>query len=180
MIPRRPDLDDLDWEMRDHIDAETQDNVARGMSEDEARTAAMRTFGNVARMKEDVRAVWTPGWLDQLQQDTRDAVRYVRRTPSFSVAIGQWRRGAGRSPSASVSRRTHSWPMPPSLVCGAGAVCGIAAGWGGLACTGGSTDCDGGALRWRCGVAPLGSGLASTGGWPACDGSALRWPKFGF
>ena len=69
--------------------------------------------------------------------------------------------------------------MPPSLVCGAGADCGIAAGWGGLSCT-----CDGGVLRGRvgatCGVAALGSWLASAGGWPACDGSALRWPEFGF
>jgi putative ABC transport system permease protein len=87
MIPRRPDLDDLDREIRDHIEAETHDNVARGMSEEDARTAAMRKFGNVARVKEDVRAVWIPGWLDQLRQDARDAVRYVRRNPAFSIAI---------------------------------------------------------------------------------------------
>jgi hypothetical protein len=87
MIPRRPDLDDLDREIRDHIEAETHDNVARGMSEDEARTAAIRKFGNVARVKEDVRAVWIPNWLDQLRQDARDAVRYVRRNPAFSLAI---------------------------------------------------------------------------------------------
>ena len=87
MIPRRPDLDDLDREIRDHIEAETLDNVARGMSEEEARTAATRRFGNVARVKEDVRAVWIPGWVDQLRQDTRDAVRYVRRNSAFSLAI---------------------------------------------------------------------------------------------
>jgi predicted permease len=87
MIPRRPDLDDLDREIRDHIEAETHDNVARGMSEDEARTAAIRKFGNLARVKEEVRAVWIPGWLDQLRQDARDAVRYVRRNPAFSLAI---------------------------------------------------------------------------------------------
>ena len=45
------------------------------------------------------------------------------------------------------AHRTHSWLIPPSLVCGAGAVCGIAPGWDGLARTGGSTACDGGALR---------------------------------
>ena len=55
MIRRTPDLDDLDREIRDHIDAETQDNVARGMPEDEARAAAIRKFGNVTRVKEDVR-----------------------------------------------------------------------------------------------------------------------------
>jgi putative ABC transport system permease protein len=87
MTPRRPNLDDLDGEIRDHIEAEAHDNVARGMSEDEARTAAMRKFGNVARVKEDVRAVWIPGWFDQWRQDVRDAVRYVRRNPAFSLAI---------------------------------------------------------------------------------------------
>jgi hypothetical protein len=87
MIPRRPDLEDLDGEIREHIEAETHDNVARGMSEEEARTAALRKFGNVARVKEDVRAVWMSDRLDQLRQDARDAVRYVRRNPAFSLTI---------------------------------------------------------------------------------------------
>ena len=34
-----------------------------------------------------MRAVWIPGWVDQLRQDVRDAVRYVRRNPAFSLAI---------------------------------------------------------------------------------------------
>ena len=87
MIRRAPDLDGLDREIRDHIDLETQDNLARGMSEGEARAAAIRKFGNVTRIKEDVRGVWVPGWIDQLRQDARDAVRYVRRNPGFSFAI---------------------------------------------------------------------------------------------
>ena len=87
MIRRQPDLDDLDREIREHIEAETQDNIARGMPEDEARAAAIRKFGNVARVKEDVRGVWVPGWLDRLRQDARDAVRYLRRNPAFSLAI---------------------------------------------------------------------------------------------
>lgn len=87
MNPRKPDLDGLDQEIRDHIDAETQDNIARGMSEADARTAALRKFGNVVRVKEDVRGVWIPGWVDQLRQDARDATRYLRRNPGFSFAI---------------------------------------------------------------------------------------------
>jgi putative ABC transport system permease protein len=87
MTSRTPDLDDLDREIRDHIEAETQDNIARGMSEEEARFAAVRKFGNVARIKEDVRGVWVPGWMDRLRQDGRDALRYVRRNPAFSLAI---------------------------------------------------------------------------------------------
>ena len=87
MIRRRPDLDDLDREIRDHIEREVEDNLARGMSPEEARTAAIRKFGNVTRVKEDVRGVWIPDWLDQLRQDARDAARYVRRNPAFSFAI---------------------------------------------------------------------------------------------
>ncbi|MBY0495332.1 MAG: ABC transporter permease [Cyanobacteria bacterium] len=87
MIRRAPDLDDLDREIRDHIDEETQDNIARGMSEQDARAAAIRKFGNVTRVKEDVRGVWVPQWLEQLRQDARDAARYVRRNPGFSFAI---------------------------------------------------------------------------------------------
>ena len=87
MIRRPPDLDDLDREIRDHIEEETQDNIARGMPEAEARLAALRKFGNVTRVKEDVRGVWIPNWLDQLRQDARDAVRSVRRSPAFSIAV---------------------------------------------------------------------------------------------
>jgi hypothetical protein len=108
------------------------------------------------------------------------------RTRRQAAALVSWSpplhsAGCGRSRGA---HRTHSSPIPPLLVCGAGATCGVAGGWSGLACTGGSTACDGGTLRWRagatCGVAALGNGLASTGGRAACDGGALRWPKFGF
>jgi putative ABC transport system permease protein len=87
MIRRTPDLDELDREIRDHIEEETLDNIARGMSEDDARAAAIRKFGNVVRVKEDVRGVWVPGWLDRLRQDARDAVRHLRRNPGFSFAI---------------------------------------------------------------------------------------------
>jgi predicted permease len=87
MMGRAPDLDDLDREIREHIDSETDDNIARGMSPDDARVAAIRKFGNVTRVKEDVRGVWVPGWVDRLRQDARDATRYLRRNPAFSLAI---------------------------------------------------------------------------------------------
>ena len=57
------------------------------MTEQDARYAALRKFGNPVRVKEDVRGVWVPGWIDQLRQDARDATRYLRRNPGFSFAI---------------------------------------------------------------------------------------------
>ena len=87
MIRRTPDLDDLDREIRDHIEAETLEHIARGMSEDEARAAAIRKFGNVTRVKEDVRGVWMPIWIDHLRQDARNAVRRLAHQPAFSALI---------------------------------------------------------------------------------------------
>ena len=86
-MTRRPDLDDLDREIRDHIDAETAALVAQGVSEAEARVLAIRKFGNVALVKEDVRAVWVPRWADAIRQDAGDAIRRVRRDPALSIAI---------------------------------------------------------------------------------------------
>ena len=51
----------LDNEIRDYIEHETQDNIAAGMSLEDARHAAMRKFGRpVLNIKEETRAVW--GW----------------------------------------------------------------------------------------------------------------------
>ncbi len=82
-----PDLDDLDRDIQDHIEAETLENIARGMSKQEARTAALRKFGNVVRVREDVREVWLGIWWDQCRQDARDAFRRLRRNPGLAVAI---------------------------------------------------------------------------------------------
>ena len=59
-------LDDLDADIRDHIDRETADNIERGMTPGDARDAALKKFGSVALAKEDVRAIWIPVWIDQL------------------------------------------------------------------------------------------------------------------
>ena len=79
-------LEDLDAEIRDHIARETQDNIDRGMSEDDARSAAVRRFGNLLRVQEDSREVWFPVWLDHLRQDARYALRVLVRDPVFSCA----------------------------------------------------------------------------------------------
>ena len=49
---RRRMLDDLDQDIRDFIERETQDNIDRGMPPEEARYAALRKFGNVTRVRE--------------------------------------------------------------------------------------------------------------------------------
>ena len=81
-------LEGLDEEIRNHIETETQENIDRGMSPEEARHAAMRKFGNVTLAKEDARAVWTLIWLEELVQDVRFGLRTLGKAPGFTaVAI---------------------------------------------------------------------------------------------
>jgi putative ABC transport system permease protein len=89
MIFRRRNLaHDIERDIRDHIEGETRENIERGMAPDEARAAALRRFGNPLRVAEDTRAVWSWVWLDRLRQDTRYALRSLRRNPLFAaVAI---------------------------------------------------------------------------------------------
>ncbi|HXN51357.1 MAG TPA: ABC transporter permease [Candidatus Acidoferrum sp.] len=88
MRRRKRMMEELEQDIRDHIERETQDNIERGLSPEEARYAAARKFGNVMRVKEDTREVWSLVWLEQFLQDIHFGLRMLRRSPGFAaVAI---------------------------------------------------------------------------------------------
>jgi len=86
-LNKRKSLKDLDQDIRDHLERETEDNIDRGMSPEDARTAALRKFGNVSLAKEDAWRVWNPMWLEQLFQDLRYCARTLWRSPAFTVVV---------------------------------------------------------------------------------------------
>ena len=68
-----------------HLAHEIDDNIARGMTVDEARAAARRKLGNPTRVREEIYAMNTIGWLDAAWRDLRYGARVLRRNPTFAV-----------------------------------------------------------------------------------------------
>ncbi len=78
---RHSDRKQLLWEEMDfHIESMVQDLVGKGMSEQEARAAACRKFGNMTRSLEESRSIRIARWMSDLAQESasgvsRDAAR---------------------------------------------------------------------------------------------------------
>src|SRR5690242_494091 len=81
---RRRDAD-FEQEIASYLEHETDLNLERGLSGDQARAAARRKFGNVTAMKERVHEMNSIGMVEVILRDLRHAWRWLRLNPGFSV-----------------------------------------------------------------------------------------------
>jgi predicted permease len=78
-------LQDIEEELRVHVEMATEENLKRGLSPDEARAAALKSFGNPGRNTElgyDVRGA---GWLEDVWQDLRFGARMLLKHKGFTA-----------------------------------------------------------------------------------------------
>ncbi len=88
--------DELDGEIRAHLELAERENIAAGMTPEEACRAARRNFGGIEQMKEEHREQRGMPWMETLLRDLRYGLAALLRDPGFAaIAIGVLALGTG-------------------------------------------------------------------------------------
>jgi putative ABC transport system permease protein len=83
-------------EIRGYIEIETDENIARGMPPEEARSAAHRKLGNEVLVREEIYSMNSIGFLETFWQDLRYGARSLRLNLGFAtIAIASLTIGIG-------------------------------------------------------------------------------------
>ncbi len=79
-------MDGLNDELRTHLEMSIRDRMARGESREDAERNARRELGDVVTIREVTSDMWPHGWLRDVMQDLKYAVRSLMRVPGFAIA----------------------------------------------------------------------------------------------
>src|ERR1700681_1132930 len=77
---------DLDAELQFHIEARTEELIARGLAPDDAAREARRPFGNRLLVREASREWKLFSWLESVLQDLRFGLRMLRKNSVVTAA----------------------------------------------------------------------------------------------
>jgi predicted permease len=104
----------LNEELQFHLEHLVQENIAHGASPQEARTAALRTFGNLTLLRDQSRSTWSWSWLEASARDLRYGARRLVRSPGFAcIAILVMALGIGAATSLfTIVRSVLLKPLP--------------------------------------------------------------------
>ena len=89
-VPSAPSVDDLDEEIRGHLAINIQMRIERGEDPEAARLAALREFGYVPHLRDEMRRVWYSRWYDMadaLAQDMRVGLRSLMRAKGMAATV---------------------------------------------------------------------------------------------
>jgi putative ABC transport system permease protein len=85
LFRRRQAEQELDEELRYHFERQIEEHIAKGVTEEEARYAALRAIGGVEQRKEECRDMRRVRLIEDMVQDVRYGLRTLRRNPGFAA-----------------------------------------------------------------------------------------------
>jgi macrolide transport system ATP-binding/permease protein len=113
--------DELEKELRAHLELHTNDLIAEGCSPEEARRRARLALGGPEQVKESCRDVRSTRLLSDLLQDVRYGVRILARRPGFT-SIAALTLGLGIGVNTAILSAVHGFVLRPLAVADAEAL----------------------------------------------------------
>ena len=103
-------------ELEAYLEAETDENIARGMSPEEARYAAHRKLGNTTLIREEIYHMNSLGWLETLWQDLRLRSAHAGEESRLHGGGGADARARHRRECGRIQPARHGLVAPASLL----------------------------------------------------------------